>query len=158
MDGTGWTDTLTVDAEEHHLVGADGKIPYALTSDLDADGNLIDNGTDTSVNPVFLTYDFNPGNRAYVLATDTSLTGDWANMTTAAGTNRVPTAGDDTVKGGATYPVSGDGVFYDLDALDNEDWTEDKFETYESEGLPFLLISREGKVYVYHWDDTDGFV
>ena len=144
VDGTGWEADLTIDIVESRLDCEE--VPYALTSDLDAAGNIQRdaNGNAISVNPIFLTYDFDNANRAYVLGRDIGV-----NRATLNGTG-VPTAGNGLVTG----TVSGNAVFADMASF-GSDWTEDKFEDYVEDGLPFLLISREGKVYVYNYVETN---
>ena len=131
VDGTGWEADLKVDVIGGVLQNLD--VPYALTSDLDENGELIDNDADTSVNPIFLTYDFGSANRAYVMGYDIG------NTHPNTLSNGVPTAGAD-----------GDAIFTDM-AEYTGDWTEDKYEDYVLAGNPFLLISREGTVYVYNY-------
>ena len=145
VDGTGWEADLTIDIVESRLDCEE--VPYALTSDLDAAGNIQTdaNGNAISVNPIFLTYDFDNANRAYVLGRDIGV-----NRATLNGTG-VPTAGNGLVTG----TVSGNAVFADMASF-GSDWTEDKFEAYVRNGLPFLLISREGKVYVYNYVESNG--
>ena len=124
VDGTGWEADLKINIRTNSLVNL--TVPYALTSDLDEDGNLNPNGVNTSVNPIFLTYDFDAANRAYVLGTEPN------------GIAINPT------------PKAGKAVFIDMAAYTGE-WTEDKYEEYVTEGNPFLLISRDGHVYVYNY-------
>ena len=139
VDGTGWEADLKIDVRTNSLQNL--KVPYALTSDLDKNGELIDNGNDTSVNPIFLTYDFDEANRAYVLGTNE------ADPDTISKNNGVPTAG-----------TNGNAIFIDMAAYTGE-WTEDKYDDYLLDGNPFLLISRDGDVYVYNYDSaTDRYV
>ena len=140
VDGTGWEADLKVDVNGRLLQNLN--VPYALTSDLNEKGELIDNDANTSVNPIFLTYDFGSANRAYVMGRDNGLqvTDDPNTLTSPSG---VPTAGSNAV-------AKGDAVFYDM-AEYTGDWTEDKYEEYVTDGKPFLLISREGDVYVYNY-------
>ena len=139
VDGTGWEADLEIDVRSNSLQNL--KVPYALTSDLDKNGDLIDNDNDTSVNPIFLTYDFDEANRAYVLGTNE------ADPDTISKNNGVPTAG-----------TNGNAIFIDMAAYTGE-WTEDKYDDYLLDGNPFLLISRDGDVYVYNYDSaTDRYV
>ena len=131
VDGTGWEADLEIDVRTNSLQNL--KVPYALTSDLDKNGELIDNDNDTSVNPIFLTYDFDEANRAYVLGTNE------ADPDTISKNNGVPTAG-----------TNGNAIFIDMAAYTGE-WTEDKYDDYVLDGNPFLLISRDGDVYVYNY-------
>ena len=148
VDGTGWEADLEIDVRTNSLENL--TVPYALTSDLDEDGDLNTNGVNTSVNPIFLTYDFDDANRAYVLGSDVNIDAGKA-VNTLDDPANVPTAGVTT-----TNPAvaKGNAVFYDMAAYTGE-WTEDKYEDYVAEGKPFLLISREGDMYVYNWQDAD---
>ena len=148
VDGTGWEADLEIDVRTNSLENL--TVPYALTSDLDEDGELNPNGVNTSVNPIFLTYDFDDANRAYVLGSDMNIDAGKA-VNTLDDPANVPTAGVTT-----TNPAvaKGNAVFYDMAAYTGE-WTEDKYEDYVAEGKPFLLISREGDMYVYNWQDAD---
>ena len=142
LDGTGWEASLKIDVKGSVLQNLE--VPYALTSDLDENGVLKENGKDTSVNPVFLTYDFGSANRMYVMGRDIGLAvTDEPNKLDNPST--IPTAGD------YTSIDKGDAVFYDMAKYDGQ-WTEDKYEDYVMDGNPFLLISREGDVYVYNYD------
>ena len=141
VDGTGWEADLIINIDEGTL--RCDNVPYALTSDLRANGSLIVDGDNTSVNPIFLTYDFEDANRAYVLGRDVA--GDPNGNPASANTDsNIPTAG-----------VGGNAIFNDM-ADFTGGWTEDKYEQYVLEGNPFLLISREGDVYVYNWVDGNG--
>ena len=141
VDGTGWEADLTINIDQGTL--RCDNVPYALTSDLRANGSLIVDGDNTSVNPIFLTYDFKDANRAYVLGRD--VTGNPNNNPPSANTpTTIPTAGN-----------NGNAVFTDM-ADFTGGWTEDKYEQYVLDGNPFLLISREGDVYVYNWVDRNG--
>ena len=148
VDGTGWEADLEINIRTNSLENL--TVPYALTSDLDEDGELNPNGVNTSVNPIFLTYDFDDANRAYVLGSDVNIDAGKA-VNTLDDPANVPTAGVTT-----TNPAvaKGNAVFYDMAAYTGE-WTEDKYEDYVAEGKPFLLISREGDMYVYNWQDAD---
>ena len=148
VDGTGWEADLEIDVRTNSLENL--TVPYALTSDLDEDGDLNPNDVNTSVNPIFLTYDFDDANRAYVLGSDVNIDAGKA-VNTLDDPANVPTAGVTT-----TNPAvaKGNAVFYDMAAYTGE-WTEDKYEDYVAEGKPFLLISREGDMYVYNWQDAD---
>ena len=156
LDGTGWEADLSINVVGGTLVN--GQVPYALTTELDANGNIADADT---VNPVFLTYDFAEAYRAYVMGRDKSGNPDKDPQSANLFNDylKVPTAGNkdndganlDTTDVDDTFPVTGDAVFYDMAAFSG-DWTEDKFQAYEEEGNPFLLISREGDVYIYNYD------
>ena len=134
VDGTGWEADLTIDIKGGTLECLD--VPYALTTELDENGDIED--TDT-VNPIFLTYDFKDANRAYMLGSDNTLT--TANQANPDGLG-LPTAG-----------TSGNAIFTDM-ADFTGGWTEDKYEDYVLAGNPFLLISRDGDMYVYNYNTS----
>ena len=152
VDGTGWEADLTINIDQGTL--RCDNVPYALTSDLNENGVLNvkpgDEFGNTSVNPIFLTYDFDDANRAYVLGRDVNGNPN-RNPASANDLWNIPTAGVTT-----TNPrvAKGNAVFYDMADYTGE-WTEDKYDDYVAEGKPFLLISREGDVYVYNWVDRN---
>ena len=133
VDGTGWRDQLGIDVNELTLAG---DISYSFTSELDEDGNIVENadGTPKSVNPVFLAYD--DTTRAWVLGEDDDHPLDKPKVKN----NGVPTAG-----------TNGNGVFEDIANYDFGTYDE-----YVEAGKPFLLISRKGDVYIYNWNDSNG--
>ena len=154
VDGTGWEADLEIDVRTNSLENL--TVPYAFTSDLDENGDLNvkpgDEFGNTSVNPVFLTYDFDDANRAYVLGSDVNIDVDAGKaVNTLDDPANVPTAG---VINTDPAVAKGNAVFYDMAAYTGE-WPEDKYEDYVAEGKPFLLISRKGDMYVYNWQDAD---
>ena len=134
VDGTGWEADLTTDIKGGTLECL--IVPYALTTELDENGDIEDADT---VNPIFLTYDFKEANRAYMLGSDNTLT--TANQANTDGLG-LPTAG-----------TNGDAIFTDM-ADFTGGWTEDKYEDYVLAGNPFLLISRDGDMYVYNYNTS----
>ena len=156
VDGTGWTADLQVDISNSLLKGT---IPYALTSDLDvtkdAQGNITGmtyKSTD-SLNPIFLAYDVEDG--AWVMAYEEDfITGssnpNGSNVPRLDGENgdsaNGPFKGDSN---SATHiPEAGNGwsdigVFEDI-----KDYTASEYSDYLKANNPFLLISREGDVFI----------
>ena len=126
IDGSGWQANLNIDVNGKKI---SGNIPYALTSDLDANGNT----TGGEVNRVYLDYTISP--RAFLLAADTA-----GNPIVTAG-NPKPTANVDN----NSIPVSGQNK--DVRFANINDY--DKFDDYYKAGKAYLLISRDGDVYVY---------
>ena len=122
IDGSGWEANLNIDVNGKKI---SGNIPYALTSDLDADGNT----TGGEVNRVYLDYTISP--RAFLLAADT----------TGNPTQTLPTANVDTY----SIPVSGQNE--DVRFANINDY--DEFDDYYDAHKAYLLISRDGDVYVY---------
>ncbi len=149
VDGTGWTADLQVDISNSLLKGT---IPYALTSDFTVDkqsGKI----TGNSLNPIFLAYDVEDG--AWVMAYEEDfITGssnpNGSNVPRLDGENgdsaNGPFKGDSN---SATYiPEAGDGwsdigVFEDI-----KDYKASEYSKYLKANNPFLLISREGDVFI----------
>ena len=147
VDGTGWTADLEVDISNSLLKGT---IPYALTSDF-----TVDSATGTikgnSLNPIFLAYDVDDG--AWVMAYEE----EWITGNSNPNGPKVPrldgvVGSDTTYKGNSTsatlIPEAGNGwsdigVFEDI-----KDYSADEYADYLSANNPFLLISRDGDVYV----------
>ena len=128
IDGSGWQANLNIDVDGKKI---SGNIPYALTSDLDADGNPVNRN---DVNPIYLDYTISP--RAFLLAADTKGNPIVTNK------NPKPTANvDDKTK----IPVSGQTK--DVRFANINDY--DKFSDYYNAHKAYLLISRDGDVYVY---------
>ena len=127
---------LQINVEEQTITG---KIPYALTSELNDDGTIKEkNGKPVSVNPVFLAYDIS--DRAYFMAVDKNKKPQ--NQTKPyVDSNEIPTAGAN--RGG----TSGNAVFADILGMDFSDYAE-----LTAEHEPYVLISRKGDVYVYSWN------
>ena len=162
VDGTGWTADLQVDISNSLLKGT---IPYALTSDFTVDkqsGKI----TGNSLNPIFLAYDVEDG--AWVMAYEEDfITGssnpNGSNVPRLDGENgdsaNGPFKGDSN---SATYiPEAGDGwsdigVFEDI-----KDYKASEYADYlvdeDGNANPFLLISREGDVYICNTDNGNVF-
>ena len=149
IDGTGWTAELDVEFESG--AGNAGRlvadIPYALTSDFTVgnNGNVIINNN--SFNPVYFEYDVDAN--AFVLGVNAGNgAGSWdsAQPEKQSDTIDVPTAGTDN-----------DGVFIDIaDYLEMyTDNYELALEHYYTDGNPFLLIDRDGTVYICNYDDNN---
>ena len=148
IDGTGWTAELDVEFESG--AGNAGRlvadIPYTLTSDFTVDNNgnvIIENN---SFNPVYFEYDVDAN--AFVLGVNEAGAGSWdsAQPKKQSDTIDVPTAGTDN-----------DGVFIDIaDYLEMyTDNYELALEHYYTDGNPFLLIDRDGTVYICNYDDNN---
>ncbi len=129
IDGSGWQANLSVDVSGKKI---SGNIPYALTSDLDANGNITAGG---EVNRVYLDYTISP--RAFLLAADTKGNPIVTNK------NPKPTANVDS----NSIPVSGQTT--DVRFANINDY--DKFSEYYNARKAYLLISRDGDVYVYQY-------
>ena len=147
IDGTGWTAELDVEFESG--AGNAGRlvadIPYALTSDFTVgnDGNV--NIKNNSFNPVYFEYDVDAN--AFVLGVNEAGAGSWDSTQPAKQPNAdVPTAGDDN-----------DGVFIDI--ADYLEMYTDNYELalahYFTDGNPFLLINRDGTVFICNYDDNN---
>ena len=151
VDGTGWTADLQVDISNSLLKGT---IPYALTSDLDvtkdAQGNITGmtyKSTD-SLNPIFLAYDVEDG--AWVMAYEEDWISQQANKNQARLDGVDPA--DKTYKNKSSkateIPEAGNdysdiGVFEDI-----KDYKASEYSKYLKANNPFLLISREGDVFI----------
>ena len=151
VDGTGWTADLQVDISNSLLKGT---IPYALTSDLDvtkdAQGNITGmtyKSTD-SLNPIFLAYDVEDG--AWVMAYEEEWISQQANKNQARLDGVDPA--DKTYKNESSkateIPEAGNdysdiGVFEDI-----KDYKASEYSKYLKANNPFLLISREGDVFI----------
>ena len=127
IDGSGWEANLSVDVSGKKI---SGNIPYALTTDLKADGTPVN---PNDVNPIYLDYTISP--RAFLLAADTT-----GNPIVTAG-NPKPTANVDT----NSIPVSGQDKNVRFANINDYD----KFSDYYNDHKAYLLISRDGDVYVY---------
>ena len=124
IDGSGWQANLNIDVNGKKI---SGNIPYALTSDLDANGNTTTGG---EVNRVYLDYTISP--RAFLLAADTK------GNPIVTNTNPKPTANVDS----NSIPVSGQNK--NVRFTNYDDITDIRKYTGA-----YLLISRDGDVYVY---------
>ena len=167
VDGTGWTADLQVDISNSLLKGT---IPYALTSDFKVDAA---SGTITgkSLNPIFLAYDVEDG--AWVMAyEDDYLTNKYGENPTKPrfdGENWVDGIMNETIlqhkmnvaKDASMIPEAGDnwsdiGVFEDI-----KDYKASEYADYlvdeDGNANPFLLISREGDVYICNTDNGNVF-
>ena len=167
VDGTGWTADLQVDISNSLLKGT---IPYALTSDFkvdEASGTI----TGKSLNPIFLAYDVEDG--AWVMAyEDDYLTNKYGENPTKPrfdGENWVDGIINETIlqhkmnvaKDASMIPEAGDnwsdiGVFEDI-----KDYKASEYADYlvdeDGNANPFLLISREGDVYICNTDNGNVF-
>ena len=159
VDGTGWTADLQVDISNSLLKGT---IPYALTSDLDvtkdAQGNIIRmtyKSTD-SLNPIFLAYDVEDG--AWVMAYEEDYLTDkygknpdkprFDGMNFAKGETTFKNSFNGTNGKASEIPEAGEGwsdigVFEDI-----KDYKASEYSKYLKANNPFLLISREGDVFI----------
>ena len=159
VDGTGWTADLEVDISNSLLKGT---IPYALTSDLDvtkdAQGNITGmtyKSTD-SLNPIFLAYDVEDG--AWVMAYEEDYLTDkygknpdkprFDGMNFAKGERTFKNSFDGTNGKASEIPEAGEGwsdigVFEDI-----KDYKASEYSKYLKANNPFLLISREGDVFI----------
>ena len=167
VDGTGWTADLQVDISNSLLKGT---IPYALTSDFKVDEA---SGTikGESLNPIFLAYDVEDG--AWVMAyEDDYLTNKYGENPTKPrfdGENWVDGIMNETIlqhkmnvaKDASMIPEAGDdwsdiGVFEDI-----KDYKASEYADYlvdeDGNANPFLLISREGDVYICNTDNGNVF-
>ena len=157
VDGTGWTADLQVDISNSLLKGT---IPYALTSDFKVDAA---SGTITgkSLNPIFLAYDVEDG--AWVMAYEEDWISQQANKNQARLDGVDPA--DKTYKNESSkateIPEAGDnwsdiGVFEDI-----KDYKASEYADYlvdeDGNANPFLLISREGDVYICDTDNGNVF-
>ena len=157
VDGTGWTADLQVDISNSLLKGT---IPYALTSDFKVDAA---SGTITgkSLNPIFLAYDVEDG--AWVMAYEEDWISQQANKNQARLDGVDPA--DKTYKNESSkateIPEAGDnwsdiGVFEDI-----KDYKASEYADYlvdeDGNANPFLLISREGDVYICNTDNGNVF-
>ena len=167
VDGTGWTADLEVDISNSLLKGT---IPYALTSDF-----TVDKATGTiegdSLNPIFLAYDVEDG--AWVMAYEEDyLTNKYGKNPTKPrfdGENWVNGIINETIlqhkmnvaKDASMIPEAGDnwsdiGVFEDI-----KDYKASEYADYlvdeDRNANPFLLISREGDVYICNTDNGNVF-
>ena len=148
IDGTGWTAELDVEFESG--AGNAGRlvadIPYALTSDFDVENNGDVTINNNSFNPVYFEYDVD--DNAFVLGVNAGNgDGSWDSTQPEKQPNAdVPTAGDDN-----------DGVFIDI--ADYLEMYTDNYELalahYFTDGNPFLLIDRDGTVYICNYDDNN---
>ena len=120
IDGSGWQANLSIDVNGKKI---SGNIPYALTTDLKDDGTPVNS---KDVNPIYLDYTLSP--RAFVLAADEN----------GNPTQTPPTANVDTY----SIPVSGQNK--DVRFTNYDDITDIRKYTGA-----YLLISRDGDVYVY---------
>ena len=161
VDGTGWTADLEVDISNSLLKGT---IPYALTSDLKVEKN--DDGeitkvtfnSDDSLNPIFLAYDVDDG--AWVMGYEEKYLGDRT-------TPRLDGEGDarenNNFKGDSSVATeipeagsdwSDNAVFEDI-----KDYKASEYANYlvdkDGNSNPFLLISREGDVFICYNDGAD---
>ena len=139
VDGTGWSAPVTITGGVGTGVGSlSGKIPYALTSDIK---------DPRTWNPVYLEY--NSSERAFVMGVDN------AKATKATMKNGLPVAGE---PGTGNYY---DGVFIDIAdylamyEVDGEQNYDLALQHYYNDGNPFLIIDRDGTVYIYN-NPTDG--
>ncbi len=156
VDGTGWTADLQVDISNSLLKGT---IPYALTSDLDVtkdtQGNITGmtyKSTD-SLNPIFLAYDVEDG--AWVMAYEEDFITGSSNPN-GSDVPRLDGENGDSVNGpfkgdsnsATLIPEAGNGwsdigVFEDI-----KDYKASEYSKYLKANNPFLLISREGDVFI----------
>ena len=134
VDGTGWSAPVTITGGVGTGVGTlSGKIPYALTSDIH---------DPRTWNPVYLEY--SSSERAFVMGVDN------AKATKATMKNGLPVAGK---LGTGNYY---DGVFIDIAdylamyEVDGEQNYDLALEHYYNDGNPFLIIDRDGTVYIYN--------
>ena len=151
VDGTGWTADLQVDISNSLLKGT---IPYALTSDLDvtkdAQGNITGmtyKSTD-SLNPIFLAYDVEDG--AWVMAYEEEWISQQANKNQARLDGVDPA--DKTYKNKSSkateIPEAGNG-YSDIGVFEDiKDYKASEYSKYLKANNPFLLISREGDVFI----------
>ena len=134
VDGTGWSAPVTITGGVGTGVGTlSGDIPYALTSDIH---------DPRTWNPVYLEY--SSSERAFVMGVDN------AKATKATMKNGLPVAGK---LGTGNYY---DGVFIDIAdylamyEVDGEQNYDLALEHYYNDGNPFLIIDRDGTVYIYN--------
>lgn len=161
VDGTGWTADLQVDISNSLLKGT---IPYALTSDLDVtkdtQGNITGmtyKSTD-SLNPIFLAYDVEDG--AWVMAYEedylthkygknpTKPRFDGENWDVGGTKETILQHKMNVAKDASMIPEAGNdwsdiGVFEDI-----KDYKASEYSKYLKANNPFLLISREGDVFI----------
>ena len=144
VDGTGWSAPVTITGGVGTGVGSlSGDIPYALTSDIN---------DPRTWNPVYLEY--SSSERAFVMGVDT------ANKDKAPKkVNGIPVSGTDRT--GTTGRNYYDGVFIDIAdylamyEVDGEQNYDLALQHYYNDGNPFLIIDRDGAVYIYN-NPTDG--
>ncbi len=148
VDGTGWTADLEVDISNSLLKGT---IPYALTSDF-----TVDEATGTidgdSLNPIFLAYDVEDG--AWVMAYEEEWISQQANKKQARrdgvdGADKNLRANYKTLVPEAGEGYTDIGVFEDI-----KDYKASEYSDYLKGKNPFLLISREGDVYICNTDPS----
>ena len=155
VDGTGWTADLEVDISNSLLKGT---IPYALTSDF-----TVDEATGTidgdSLNPIFLAYDVEDG--AWVMAYEEKWISQQANKKQARRDGVVDADKNLRANYKTLVPEAGDnwsdiGVFEDI-----KDYKATEYAAYlvdeDRNANPFLLISREGDVYICNTDNGNVF-
>ena len=141
VDGTGWTTPLTVVKDAANSSNLVANIPYALTSDIH---------DPETWNPVYLEYDIS--DYAFMLGVDDGEIGATAPAFRQHSKGKVPTAGT------PTDGPAGDGVFIDIaDYLemyekDGKQNYELALEHYFTDGNPYLLINRDGTVYICNGD------
>ena len=141
VDGTGWTTPLTVVKDAANSSNLVANIPYALTSDIK---------DPETWNPVYLEYDIS--DYAFMLGVDEDQIGATAPAFRQHSKGKVPTAGT------PTDGPAGDGVFIDIaDYLemyekDGKQNYELALEHYFTDGNPYLLINRDGTVYICNGD------
>ena len=142
VDGTGWSAPVTITGGVGTGVGTlSGDIPYALTSDID---------DPRTWNPVYLEY--SSSERAFVMGVDN------ANATKATMKNGLPVAGE---LGTGNYY---DGVFIDIAdylamyEVDGEQNYDLALQEYYNDGNPFLIIDRDGTVYIYNNPTDNGSI
>ena len=143
VDGTGWSAPVTITGGVGTGVGSlSGKIPYALTSDIN---------DPRTWNPVYLEY--SSSERAFVMGVDESRENSAPNKPKG-----IPASGTLQNTAGRNYY---DGVFidiadylamYEVDGKQNYDLA---LQHYYDDGNPFLIIDRDGTVYIYN-NPTDG--
>mgnify|MGYP005787307505 CR=1 FL=1 len=148
VDGTGWSADLEVDISNSLLKGT---IPYALTSDFTVDkqsGKI----TGNSLNPIFLAYDVEDG--AWVMAYEEKWISQQANKKQARrdgvdGADKNLRANYKTLVPEAGEGYTDIGVFEDI-----KDYKASEYSDYLKGKNPFLLISREGDVYICNTDPS----
>ena len=148
VDGTGWSADLEVDISNSLLKGT---IPYALTSDFTVDkqsGKI----TGNSLNPIFLAYDVEDG--AWVMAYEEKWISQQANKKQARRDGVVDADKNLRANYKTLVPEAGEG-YTDIGVFEDiKDYKASEYSDYLKGKNPFLLISREGDVYICNTDPS----
>ena len=141
VDGTGWTTPLTVVKDAANSSNLVANIPYALTSDID---------DPETWNPVYLEYDVS--DYAFVLGVNKGDIGALAPDVRHHTTGDLPTAGsnaDGDAQDGVFIDIADYLEMYEKDGKQNYELA---LEHYFTDGNPYLLINRDGTVYICNGD------